>query len=73
MEEVPPRTELSDTIARELTQRGFRFLGSTIIYSYLQAVGAVNDHLVGCFRWKEAARAAGARAAGRSTSAFDSS
>ncbi len=53
MKDIPPRTELSDAIAKELKQRGFRFLGPTIIYSHLQAVGAVNDHLVGCFRWRK--------------------
>jgi DNA-3-methyladenine glycosylase I len=52
MRDVPPRTLLSDAIAKELKQRGFRFLGSTIVYSFLQAVGAVNDHLVTCSRWK---------------------
>lgn len=52
MRDVPPRTELSDALAKELKARGFRFLGSTIVYSFLQAVGAVNDHLVTCFRWK---------------------
>jgi DNA-3-methyladenine glycosylase I len=52
MKDIPPRTELSDAIAKELKQRGFRFLGPTIIYSHLQAVGAVNDHLVDCFKWK---------------------
>lgn len=49
MEGVPPRTELSDRIAKDLKQRGFRFVGSTIIYAYLQAVGIVNDHLRNCF------------------------
>lgn len=52
MGDVPPRTPLSDAIAKELKERGFRFLGSTIVYSFLQAVGAVNDHVVTCFRWK---------------------
>src|SRR5512137_1695833 len=56
MEDIPPRTGLSDAIAKELKQRGFRFLGPTIVYSHLQAVGAVNDHVVDCFRWKAAAR-----------------
>jgi len=54
--EVPPRTELSDAISRDLKERGFTFVGSTIIYSHLQAVGVVNDHLVSCFRWKEVQR-----------------
>lgn len=47
--QVPARTELSDRISKELQKRGFKFVGSTIIYAYLQAVGVVNDHLVGCF------------------------
>jgi DNA-3-methyladenine glycosylase I len=51
--EIPPRTELSDAISKDLKARGFSFVGSTIIYSHLQAVGVVNDHLVSCFRWKE--------------------
>jgi DNA-3-methyladenine glycosylase I len=46
---LPARTELSDRISKELKKRGFRFVGSTIIYAYLQAVGVVNDHLRGCF------------------------
>ena len=46
---VPPRTPLSDQISRDLLKRGFRFVGSTIIYAYLQAVGVVNDHARGCF------------------------
>jgi DNA-3-methyladenine glycosylase I len=48
--QVPAKTELSDRISKDLQKRGFRFVGSTIIYAYLQAVGVVNDHLVGCFR-----------------------
>jgi DNA-3-methyladenine glycosylase I len=51
--QIPPRTELSDMISKDLKARGFSFVGSTIIYSHLQAVGVVNDHLVTCFRWKE--------------------
>lgn len=47
---VPARTDLSDTVSRALNQRGFSFVGSTICYSFLQAGGVVNDHLVGCFR-----------------------
>jgi DNA-3-methyladenine glycosylase I len=53
MSEVPPRTELSDAISKDLKARGFSFVGSTIIYSHLQAVGVVNDHLLSCFRRKE--------------------
>ena len=53
--EIPPRTELSDGISADLKKRGFSFVGSTIIYSHLQAVGVVNDHLVSCHRWKKLA------------------
>ena len=52
--DIPARTELSDAVSNDLKKRGFSFVGSTIIYSHLQAVGVVNDHLVSCFRWKEA-------------------
>ncbi|HYA49415.1 MAG TPA: DNA-3-methyladenine glycosylase I, partial [Burkholderiales bacterium] len=51
--EMPARTELSDRISRDLKARGFRFVGSTIVYSHLQATGVVNDHLVTCFRYQE--------------------
>ena len=54
--QIPPRTELSDAISKDLKTRGFSFVGSTIIYSHLQAVGVVNDHLVECFRWKQVQR-----------------
>jgi DNA-3-methyladenine glycosylase I len=47
---IPPRTELSDRISKDLKKRGFRFVGSTIVYAYLQAVGVVDDHVAGCFR-----------------------
>lgn len=46
--EVPPRTERSDRISKDLLKRGFKFVGSTIVYAYLQAMGVVNDHLLGC-------------------------
>ena len=52
MKDVPPRTALSDRISNDLKKRGFRFVGSTIIYAYLQAVGVVNDHAATCFRAK---------------------
>ncbi|MEE4112490.1 MAG: DNA-3-methyladenine glycosylase I [Desulfobacteraceae bacterium] len=52
-EAVPARTDLSDTVSRALKQRGFSFVGSTICYSFLQAGGLVNDHLVTCFRHRE--------------------
>lgn len=48
--EVPAKTELSDRISKDLLKRGFKFVGSTIVYAYLQAVGVVNDHLVFCHR-----------------------
>jgi len=46
---VPARTPLSDRISKDLLKRGFRFVGSTIVYAYLQAVGVVNDHTRGCY------------------------
>jgi DNA-3-methyladenine glycosylase I len=54
MRDVPAKTPLSDTLSRDLLKRGFRFVGSTICYAYLQAVGVVNDHLVTCFRFERA-------------------
>lgn len=48
VEDVPAESELSRTVSRDLKRRGFRFVGSVIIYSYLQAIGVVNDHLDGC-------------------------
>lgn len=51
LSEIPARTALSDTISKDLKQKGFRFLGSTILYAHLQATGLVNDHLVECFRY----------------------
>jgi DNA-3-methyladenine glycosylase I len=47
---IPPRTPLSDRISKDLRQRGFSFVGSTIVYAHMQATGMVNDHLVSCFR-----------------------
>lgn len=51
--DIPARTILSDTISSGLRNRGFKFIGSTIIYAHLQATGIVNDHLVDCFRYKQ--------------------
>ena len=51
--QIPPRTPLSDKISKDLKQRGFNFVGSTIVYSHMQATGMVNDHLVSCFRHGE--------------------
>jgi DNA-3-methyladenine glycosylase I len=47
-EEVPARTDLSDALSRDLKRRGFTFVGTTIVYAFLEAVGVVDDHLVGC-------------------------
>ena len=55
MEEVPAATPLSETISKDLKQRGFNFCGPTIIYAFMQAVGMVNDHLAGCYRRPECA------------------
>jgi DNA-3-methyladenine glycosylase I len=51
--QIPARTELSDVLSKELARRGFKFVGSTICYAFMQAVGMVNDHLVTCFRRAE--------------------
>lgn len=51
--QVPASTPLSDRISRDLKQRGFKFVGSTIIYAHMQATGMVNDHLVTCYRHRE--------------------
>jgi DNA-3-methyladenine glycosylase I len=51
--EIPANTPLSDTIAKDLKKRGFKFLGTTVIYAHMQAIGMVNDHLEECFRYKE--------------------
>jgi DNA-3-methyladenine glycosylase I len=53
LSEVPTRTAESDRMSRELKRRGFRFVGSTICYSLMQAVGMVNDHTLDCFRYRE--------------------
>jgi DNA-3-methyladenine glycosylase I len=50
MTQVPAKTEASDAMSRALKRRGFRFIGSTICYAFMQAVGMVNDHTVDCFR-----------------------
>jgi DNA-3-methyladenine glycosylase I len=53
MEQVPARTPQSDAMSKDLAKRGFRFVGSTICYAFMQATGMVNDHLAGCFRHRE--------------------
>ncbi|MCW8925691.1 MAG: DNA-3-methyladenine glycosylase I [Xanthomonadales bacterium] len=52
LEEMPARTELSDHVSKDLKKRGFNFVGSTICYAFMQAVGMVNDHTTGCFRYE---------------------
>ena len=51
--DIPASTPVSDALSRDLKRRGFRFVGSTICYAHMQAVGMVNDHTVDCFRWRE--------------------
>ena len=51
--EVPATTELSETISKDLKKRGFKFVGSTVIYAHMQATGMVNDHITDCFRYNE--------------------
>jgi DNA-3-methyladenine glycosylase I len=51
--QVPARTEVSDAISKDLKKRGFNFVGSTIMYAFMQATGMVNDHLTTCFRYRE--------------------
>jgi len=53
LNELPANTTESDAMSKELKRRGFRFVGSTICYAFMQAVGMVNDHLVDCFRYKQ--------------------
>jgi DNA-3-methyladenine glycosylase I len=50
---IPATTKISDAFSKDLKARGFSFVGSTIIYAHMQAVGMVNDHITGCFRFKE--------------------
>ena len=52
LSDVPARTEISDAITKDLKQRGFNFVGSTIMYAFMQATGMVNDHLISCFKYK---------------------
>jgi len=51
--DIPTRTPESDALSKDLKRRGFRFVGTTICYAYMQAVGLVNDHMVDCFRYRE--------------------
>jgi DNA-3-methyladenine glycosylase I len=54
--QIPPTTAESDAFSRDLKRRGFSFVGSTVIYAHMQAVGMVNDHVVGCFRYRDVRR-----------------
>ena len=56
MADIPASTPLSDTISKDLKKRDFRFVGSTIVYALMQSVGMVNDHITGCFRYREVER-----------------
>ena len=53
MKDIPPRTDVSDAFSADLKKRGFNFVGSTIMYAHMQAVGMVNDHVVDCFRHRQ--------------------
>jgi DNA-3-methyladenine glycosylase I len=53
LKEIPPKTTESDAMSKDLRKRGFSFVGSTICYAFMQAVGMVNDHVVTCFRYRE--------------------
>jgi DNA-3-methyladenine glycosylase I len=53
LKDVPPKTELSDKISKDLKKRGFKFVGSTVVYAHMQATGMVNDHMTYCFRHGE--------------------
>lgn len=53
MKEIPATTEISDILSTDLKKRGFKFVGSTVIYAHMQATGMVNDHVVDCFRFKD--------------------
>ena len=55
LKQIPPRTPESDAMSKDLKRRGFRFVGSTICYAFMQGVGMVNDHMVTCFRYSELA------------------
>lgn len=54
--EIPAETDESRALSRDLRKRGFTFVGPTICYAFMQAAGLVNDHLVGCFRWRQVQR-----------------
>ena len=51
--DVPAKTDISDALSKDLKKRGFNFVGSTIMYAFMQATGMVNDHIGSCFRYRE--------------------
>lgn len=53
LSKIPANTELSDVVSKDLKKRGFKFVGSTVIYAYMQATGMINDHTTDCFRYHE--------------------
>ena len=66
LKQIPPSTPESDALSRDLRRRGFKFVGSTICYAFMQAVGMVNDHTTDCFRYNEVRRLGRSRAPSRS-------
>ena len=65
MSDLPTTSPESDALSRDLKKRGFKFVGSTIVYAHMQATGMVNDHAVDCFRYRECAALGVARGEGR--------
>lgn len=63
--QIPATSKESDALAKELKQRGFKFVGSTVMYAHMQAAGLINDHLTGCWRWKEVSATGGKRSSQR--------
>jgi DNA-3-methyladenine glycosylase I len=53
LSDIPAETPVAKAMSKELKKRGFRFVGPTICYAFMQATGMVNDHITGCFRWRE--------------------
>ena len=53
MKQVPATTDLSDKLSKDMKQKGFKFMGSTVLYAHMQATGIINDHIIDCFRHKE--------------------
>jgi len=67
MRQIPATSPESDAFSKDLKHRGFSFVGSTVVYAHMQAVGMVNDHLVECFRYREIRRQESARSSSQST------